>query len=113
MYMKSSINKWLLLLAVLVVAELIFLLLSQFSTRTVSVLSESYGSNMNEYYLYVPGDGKSTCTWTYNENGTPQSFTSQPDPQTGQHDFIYDSTVSNTQVSCLNDQGQKYVGEMP
>ncbi|MBU6141958.1 hypothetical protein KGO95_02445 [Patescibacteria group bacterium] len=79
--------------------------------RTISVLSEtSPYTGLGEYYLYVPG-AHSTCTWTYVQNGTQQSFTTQPDPKTGQHDFLYNESTSNIQVICLNDQGIKYTGQ--
>ena len=78
--------------------------------KTIPVLSEPYGTDASEYYLYVPDSNHSTCTWTYSEKGTPQTFTTQPDPQTGQHTFIYNSTVTDMKVSCLSDQGVKYFG---
>jgi hypothetical protein len=80
--------------------------------RTISVLSQPAPySNFSEYYLYVPGGGHSTCTWTYVQSSTPDSISTQPDPQTGQHDFLTLPSVSNVAVTCLNDQGIKYIGQ--
>jgi hypothetical protein len=82
--------------------------------HTIPVLSgaaPAWANGWNEYYLYVPGDDHSTCTWTYNDNGTPSSISTQPDPQTRQHDFTYNSSTFNIQVNCLSDQGIKYVGQ--
>lgn len=80
-------------------------------SESTSPTTEDASQYYREYYLYVPDSSHSTCTWTYDENGTPQSFSTQPDPKTGQH-LVYESSVaSDMQVTCLSDQGIKYVGQ--
>lgn len=102
-------------LAIGVVAIVVYALVS--NQHTVPVLTKQFGVE-NEYYLYVPNDnGKSTCTWSYNdENGKPSTFTTYPDTQlykTGEHDLIYSNQTqhySNVSVECLSSEGTKYMG---
>lgn len=80
--------------------------------HTIPVFSEGTSDNgVGDYYLYVPGDGRSTCVWTWTSSGTPQSFTTQPNPQTGQHEFVYNSSVSDIGVTCTTDQNVEYTGQ--
>lgn len=103
---------FLVVLITIIVVVGIFYFIGINQQKTILVTNDGPASNgVGNYYLYVPGDGRSTCTWTWNASGTPQSLTTQPNTQTGQHQFIYNSSVSDIAVTCITDQNVKYTGQ--
>ena len=102
--MKNYIPGTIFLLVLVVVLAIPLL-----SGNTVPVLSQDYG-NYASYSLYVPGN-HSTCRWSYEDSGTPGTFTTERDPQSGKHLLYYDpATWTDMSVQCVSDDGTRYTG---